>query len=110
MRVTIKPSTPHGSVCAPPSKSMAHRMLICAGLALKSEPSLIFGLEDSQDILATIDCLNVLGAGINRQNDCCLIFILSYRHKVTYLWHVAYFSTLSRSWHATAPLLSAYAS
>ena len=74
MRVTIKPNTPHGSVCAPPSKSMAHRMLICAGLALKSEPSLIFGLEDSQDILATIDCLNVLGAGINRQNDCAAIY------------------------------------
>ena len=74
MRVTIKPSTPHGSVCAPPSKSMAHRMLICAGLALKSKPSLIFGLEDSQDILATIDCLNVLGAGINRKNDCAAIY------------------------------------
>ena len=74
MRVTITPSTPHGSVCAPPSKSMAHRMLICAGLAHKSEPSLIFGLEDSQDILATIDCLNVLGAGINRQNDCAAIY------------------------------------
>ncbi len=74
MRVTIKPSAPHGSVCAPPSKSMAHRMLICAGLALKSEPSLIFGLEDSQDVLTTIDCLNVLGAGINRQNDCAAIY------------------------------------
>ena len=74
MRVTIKPSAPHGSVCAPPSKSMAHRMLICAGLAHKSEPSLIFGLEDSQDALATIDCLNVLGAGINRQNDCAAIY------------------------------------
>ena len=74
MRVTIKPSTPHGNVCAPPSKSMAHRMLICAGLAQKSEPSLIFGLEDSQDILATIDCLNVLGADINRQNDCVAIY------------------------------------
>ena len=74
MRVTIKPSMPHGNVCAPPSKSMAHRMLICAGLAQKSEPSLIFGLEDSQDILATIDCLNVLGAGINRQNDCAAIY------------------------------------
>lgn len=74
MRVTIKPSTPHGNVCAPPSKSMAHRMLICAGLAHKSEPSLIFGLEDSQDILATIDCLNVLGAGINRQNNCAAIY------------------------------------
>lgn len=74
MRVTIKPSTPHGSVCAPPSKSMAHRMLICAGLAHKSEPSLIFGLEDSQDILATIDCLNVLGANISRQNDCTTVY------------------------------------
>ncbi len=74
MRVTIKPSMPHGNVCAPPSKSMAHRMLICAGLAQKSEPSLIFGLEDSQDILATIDCLNVLGAGTSRQNGCTAVY------------------------------------
>ena len=74
MRVTIKPSMPHGNVCAPPSKSMAHRTLICAGLAHKSEPSLIFGLEDSQDILATIDCLNALGAGINRQSDGAAIY------------------------------------
>ncbi len=47
---------------------------IACSFALKSKPSLIFGLEDSQDVLATIDCLNVLGAGINRQNDCAAIY------------------------------------
>lgn len=74
MRVTISPSIPWGTVSAPPSKSMAHRMLICAGLAHKLEPCMIFGLEESQDVLATIDCLNVLGAGVNRQKDCAIVY------------------------------------
>ena len=33
MYVEIKPSRPKGTVKAPPSKSMAHRLLICAGLS-----------------------------------------------------------------------------
>ncbi len=74
MRVTINPSIAQGSVVAPPSKSMAHRMLICAGLAHKSEPCVVLGLEDSQDVLATIDCLNVLGAGVNRQKEYAVIY------------------------------------
>lgn len=74
MRVTIEPSIARGVVSAPPSKSMAHRMLICAGLAHKLEPCCIFGLEDSQDILATIDCLNALGACVNRQDDCAMVY------------------------------------
>ena len=54
------PSHPIGTVTAPPSKSMAHRMLICAGLA-KGE-SRIANVTPSEDILATLDCLNALGA------------------------------------------------
>ncbi len=45
---------------APPSKSMAHRLLICAGLA--DGISEIEGVADSQDMLATVDCLKELGA------------------------------------------------
>ena len=56
----IYPSSPIGSVTAPPSKSMAHRMLICAGLA-KGE-SRIANVAPSEDVLATLDCLNALGA------------------------------------------------
>ena len=33
MNVVIRPGTARGSVAAPPSKSMAHRLLICAALA-----------------------------------------------------------------------------
>ncbi len=62
MTVTIYPSKPTGQVKAPPSKSMAHRLLICAGLA--SGKSRIEGISYSEDILATIDCLKALGAEI----------------------------------------------
>ena len=63
MIVTIKPSKAEGRITAPPSKSMAHRLLICAGLA--EGTSVISNVEFSQDILATLDCLRALGAGIS---------------------------------------------
>lgn len=47
---------------APPSKSVGHRLLICAALA--DGMSKISGLELSEDILATVDCLKALGAEI----------------------------------------------
>lgn len=62
MKAFIKPSTACGNITAPPSKSMAHRYLICAALA--SGESYIQNIEYSEDILATIDCLRVLGADI----------------------------------------------
>ena len=62
MRAVISPSTAQGKVEAPPSKSMAHRLLICASLS-RGE-SVVHHLEPSQDILATIDCLESLGAGM----------------------------------------------
>ena len=33
MNVTINKGKAHGTIIAPPSKSVAHRMLICGGLA-----------------------------------------------------------------------------
>ena len=33
MRAVIRPGTARGVVAAPPSKSVAHRLLICAGLS-----------------------------------------------------------------------------
>lgn len=51
-----------GTVSAPPSKSMAHRYLICA--ALSNGESRIKNIELSEDIKATINCLNALGAEI----------------------------------------------
>lgn len=66
MTVTIAPSAPGGSVAAPPSKSMAHRALICAGLA--GSGSAVRGVAASQDVLATLDCLKALGAEFSYEN------------------------------------------
>ncbi len=60
MQIEIMPSHAEGAVKAPPSKSMAHRLLICAGLC--NGNSRILGIQPSQDVLATLDCLSAIGA------------------------------------------------
>lgn len=74
MRATIFPSTASGTMLAPPSKSMAHRLLICAGLSSSLEPSVVRGLEPSQDTLATIDCLNQLDAVAKLDKEATLVY------------------------------------
>ena len=67
MTVNIKPSKIQGNVTAPSSKSMGHRLLICAGLSEgKSE---IKNILYSEDILATLDCLKAMGAEITQNSD-----------------------------------------
>lgn len=66
MIVEIKPSIAKGVVSAPPSKSMAHRLLICGAL---SEKSTIRGIEFSEDISATLDCLRSLGTKVEVNCD-----------------------------------------
>ena len=67
MTVTIFPSRPDGAVKAPPSKSMAHRLLICAGFA-RGE-SAVRGVAASEDVAATVDCLRTLGASVVTDGD-----------------------------------------
>ena len=67
MNVFIHPGRAAGRVTAPPSKSMAHRLLICA--ALSRGISRIHGLAYNEDILATIDCLRALGADCAVEGD-----------------------------------------
>jgi 3-phosphoshikimate 1-carboxyvinyltransferase len=67
MRAVISPGRAEGTVCAPPSKSMAHRMLIAA--ALSRGTSLIRRADPSEDVLATADCLRALGASVVREGD-----------------------------------------
>ena len=67
MRVEIRPSRACGTVTAPPSKSMAHRLLICAGLA--EGESVVRLIAFSQDVKATIACLRALGAEIRTDGD-----------------------------------------
>ena len=66
MVVTINKSRAYGRVTAPPSKSMAHRYLICGALSPESE---IKGVSFSEDIKATLSCLASLGANIEIKGD-----------------------------------------
>lgn len=60
MIAEIKKSYLSGEAYVPASKSMAHRLLICAGLS--NGTSIIKKVTFSEDILATLDCLSVMGA------------------------------------------------
>lgn len=59
MKLTVNGKGLHGTVPAIASKSMAHRLLICAALA--QDPSQIRCETLSDDIRATADCLRALG-------------------------------------------------
>lgn len=72
MNVTIKPSVASGTINAPPSKSCAHRLLICAALA-KGE-SVIDSIGTNDDIIATISCLKELGAKIEINGNKAVVY------------------------------------
>lgn len=63
----IYPSELKGEVKIPPSKSMAHRAIICA--ALSEGLCIIENIDYSDDIIATIDAMNSLGAKIVKHKD-----------------------------------------
>ena len=75
MDVRILPSLLSGTVCAVPSKSDAHRLLICA--ALSHEPTSIFIGGVNEDILATMDCLRNMGAKIEKSPEDENIWLVS---------------------------------
>ena len=75
MNVTINPSAAKGVLRAPPSKSAAHRLLVCAGLA--AGESVVRGVTDSEDMKATLDCLRALGACVDKRGDTVRIQGLS---------------------------------
>ncbi len=56
---------------APPSKSMAHRLLICGGLS--EGKSVIKGISSSEDMKATLDCLSAIGAKYEIEGDTVTI-------------------------------------
>lgn len=72
MRAVIRRCTPKGSVAAPPSKSMAHRLLICAGLA--NGTSVINGVEQSDDVKATLRCLSALGVDSRVEGESVSVY------------------------------------
>lgn len=75
MDIYIEPANLHGSICAIPSKSQAHRLLICAALA--DEPTTLLCPQTNRDIEATANCLRALGAGITRLSDGYVVHPIS---------------------------------
>ena len=59
----IIPSKLEGKVIVPPSKSMSHRMIICAGLC--NGESVLRNISYSDDIMSTINGIETLGAKLN---------------------------------------------
>ncbi|WP_138269035.1 3-phosphoshikimate 1-carboxyvinyltransferase [Anaerofustis stercorihominis] len=64
--ILIKPRKLSGEVVVPPSKSMAHRAIICA--ALSKGKSIIDNIDLSDDIIATINAARSMGAKIEIDN------------------------------------------
>ncbi|MBR4727062.1 MAG: 3-phosphoshikimate 1-carboxyvinyltransferase [Clostridia bacterium] len=71
MNLRIHPGRPYGTVTAPPSKSLAHRLLLCAGLS--AGESRVRGIRLSDDIRATVDCLRALGARVSLNGDLATV-------------------------------------
>ena len=67
MKIRIEKGIASGVVKAPPSKSMAHRLLISA--AMCDGESVIRGISNCEDVLATLDCLEALGIKAERRGD-----------------------------------------
>lgn len=71
MIANLEPSKAKGVCTAPPSKSMAHRYLICA--ALSKGKSIISNIEFSEDIRATIDCIKAMGIKVETKEDNVIV-------------------------------------
>ena len=67
MKVTIGKSVARGEACAPPSKSYAHRLLICA--ALSGGSVRVDGISGSEDMGATLDCIRALGGNAVQEGN-----------------------------------------
>lgn len=80
MIAKIEKSRAVGRVSAPPSKSMAHRLLIAA--AMCEGESRIDGISSCEDVLATIDCLRALGVKIDYIGDSVTVVGIDFKKAV----------------------------
>ena len=71
MKIKVYPSVCTGEIQIPPSKSMAHRAIMCASLA--KGKSVISNIAYSDDILATIAGMRALGASITMDQETVVI-------------------------------------
>ena len=71
MDLTIQPHKLSGTVTVPPSKSLAHRAVICA--ALSDGTCKIDNIALSDDIIATIEAMKAFGAVIEQEGSALTI-------------------------------------
>ncbi len=71
MTAKLNPAKLSGNAVAIPSKSMAHRLLICA--ALSEGTTTLKCPETSEDIEATVACLRAMGSRVLRIGDSFLV-------------------------------------
>ena len=83
MNRMVRPGPFSGSFQAPASKSHAHRLLICAALGASSVTLTCDTFSD--DILATIECLNAMGAEISHDGSRITVTPISASHSVPVL-------------------------
>lgn len=68
--ITVSPSSIKGRLSPPPSKSEAHRALICAALAGGDS---VHGVSDSDDMRATLGAIHALGVETSQTGDTVII-------------------------------------
>ena len=89
MKIRITPSKAFGEITPPPSKSYAHRFLICSSLA--KGISTVKGVIDSKDMEATLNCILSLGA------SSLLTFFACFVEKICYTVQKGYYSLIGFS-------------
>ncbi len=71
MKIVIEKGAAAGTVSAPASKSMAHRLLISAGMS--EGVSVVHGISECEDVRATLDCLSALGIEAVKNGDTVIV-------------------------------------
>lgn len=71
MDIRIKPSNLHGDISVPASKSICHRAIICASLS--NGKSTLSNISLNDDISATIQAMQQIGAHIHLQDHQCIV-------------------------------------
>ena len=77
MKYYVSKGVAKGKISAPPSKSVAHRMLILA--ATCKGKSRIEGLPSCEDVLATIDCLRAFGVKIEYDGHSATVYGIDFK-------------------------------
>lgn len=72
MKIKINRGVARGEIYAPPSKSVAHRLLICASMC--EGVSVVHGISTCEDVLATLDCMSALGIKYERCGDDVTVY------------------------------------